>query len=71
MLTKNQYDSLVAQAEKREDDLMDAIHEALKRKRQEAMAPLPNYQDVIRHEYIKALNQAKERPVLDLDDLSC
>lgn len=33
--------------------------------------PLPNYQDVIRQEWIKALNQAKEKPVLDLTDESC
>lgn len=59
MLTKKQYDSLVAQAEKREDDLMGAIREALTRKAQEAMKPLPNYQDVIRREYINALNQFK------------
>ena len=71
MLTQKQYDHYVHKAEKREHDLMDAIHEALARKRQDAMAPLPNYQDVIREEYIKALNQAKERPVLDLDALSC
>ena len=59
MITKKQYDSLVAQAEKREDDLMGAIREALTRKAQEAMKPLPNYQDVIRREYINALNQFK------------
>ena len=59
MLTKKQSEYYVHKAEKREEDLMDAIHEALARKRQEAMAPLPNYQDVIRREYIKALNGAK------------
>jgi len=35
MITKKQYDSLVAQAEKREDDLMDAIRIALARKAKE------------------------------------
>jgi len=33
--------------------------------------PLPNYQDVIRKEWLKALKQAKDNPVLDLLDESC
>lgn len=37
----------------------------------EAFKPLPNYQDVIRKEWLKALKQAKEKPVLDLLDDSC
>ena len=36
MITKKQYDSLVAQAKKREDDLMEAIRAALARKAKEA-----------------------------------
>ena len=33
--------------------------------------PLPNYKDVIREEWLKALSPANERPVLDLTDDSC
>ncbi|MBA7495893.1 hypothetical protein ES702_06489 [subsurface metagenome] len=33
--------------------------------------PLPNYKDVIRHEWIKALQDVPEKPVLDLNDESC
>lgn len=36
---------------------------------EETKKPLPHYQDVIRQEHIKAINQANEKPVLDLDDL--
>lgn len=32
---------------------------------------LPNYQDVIRQEWLKALKQAKDKPVLDLLHDSC
>lgn len=32
---------------------------------------LPDYKDVIRKETIKTLIQVIEKPVLDLDDLSC
>lgn len=32
---------------------------------------LPDYKDVIREEGVKALTQVIEKPVLDLDDLSC
>ena len=42
----------------------DKLHE-------QAMRPLPNYQQVIRQEFIRALRPVQERPVLDLDDLSC
>lgn len=38
---------------------------------QEARKPLPKYQDVIRQEWIKAYQDVKERPVLDLTDESC
>jgi len=37
----------------------------------EARKPLPNYKDVIRKEWLKALKQAKEKPILDLLDESC